>query len=419
MYSISDNRPEVFVIDIDHINGIQTSRIFAERGVKVTGIASNPSHFCARTNSAKTILKTNTKNEELISTLVNSGRKLTQKAILVPCQDQSVYLISKYREELLPYYQIALPPHKIVDLLMDKPSFYEFARKEKLPVANFFILNSISDAKDAAEQIKFPAVLKPHMKSVQWAQNTIEKAFKVFDKKEFFDIYNKTSGWTESLMIQEWVAGEDTDLYSCNCYFNSNSDPLVSFVAKKLRQFPIETGNTSLGIDCIDDNVKNITLDLFRRVNYFGLGYVEIKKDSRTGNYFIIEPNIGRPTGRSALAEACGVEILYTMYSDLTGLPLPDNRKQVYKGIKWIHLRTDLQSSAGYWKKGKLKFGDWLRSIRGKKHFAVFSLKDPIPFLEELRFGLVYSFKTLLNKFRQNHGVTESRKYLNQYKKVN
>jgi len=65
------------------------------------------------------------------------------------------------------------------------------------------------------------------------------------------------------------------------------------------------------------------------------------------GNRYMIEANLGRPAGRSAIAEAGGVELLFTMYCDVVGLPLPENRVQRYQGAKWIDLRHDLQSVLG------------------------------------------------------------------------
>jgi predicted ATP-grasp superfamily ATP-dependent carboligase len=126
------------------------------------------------------------------------------------------------------------------------------------------------------------------------------------------------------------------------------------------------------------------TLNLFRGVNYHGLGYVEMKRDRSTGKHFIIEPNIGRPTGRSSIAEAGGVELLYTMYCDAVSRPLPENRKQSYSGVKWIYWRRDLQSAAYYWRRGELTMKEWWYSWRGRKGYAVFSWRDPLPFLADV-----------------------------------
>jgi D-aspartate ligase len=123
---------------------------------------------------------------------------------------------------------------------------------------------------------------------------------------------------------------------------------------------------------------------LFAGVGYRGLGYLEMKQHARTGRHLIIEPNIGRPTGRSAIAEAGGVELLYTAYCDMVGLPLPAARQQRYLGVKWIDDRRDVQSALYFLRRGELTIGDWLRSVRGPKSHAVVSRSDPAPFAYDL-----------------------------------
>ena len=391
-------KPYAVLINMDYLTGLQTARILSDNGVPVIGLAEDLDHFCTKTNTCEKVIPSGKMSDELIKNLIKLGKELDQKAVVYPCQDASVLLVSQNREKLEPYYYISLPANKIVELLMNKPRFYDFAQKENLPVAKFFILKERKEALEAVDKLIFPCVLKPHMRSPKWEENTKLKAFKVMNVDEFLETYDKICEWSDTLMIQEWIDGDDTSLYSCNSYYNKNSESLADFTAKKLRQWPIVTGNTSLGVDVIDETVLKATTDLFKKVNYVGLGYVEIKKDIKTGKYYIIEPNIGRPTGRSALAEACGVDLIYTMYCDCLGLPLPDTRTQKLKNIKWIHLRTDLLSAYNYWKKGKLTFREWLRSMKGEKFYAVISLKDPVPFLVELRTAIVFSIKSLFGK---------------------
>jgi predicted ATP-grasp superfamily ATP-dependent carboligase len=80
------------------------------------------------------------------------------------------------------------------------------------------------------------------------------------------------------------------------------------------------------------------------------------------------------------------------MYCDVLGLPLPANRVQKYKGVKWIYLQHDIPSAVHYWKRGELTIRDWGRSIRGVKWDAVFSWSDPAPFW----YGIGKSFKVLI-----------------------
>ncbi len=121
-----------------------------------------------------------------------------------------------------------------------------------------------------------------------------------------------------------------------------------------------------------------------RSVNSLAIGYVELPLDLYSGKYYIVEPNFGRPTGRSAIAEAGGVELLYTMYCDVVGLPLPTNHTQTYQGVKWVHLRRDTQAALYAWWQGELTLKEWWQSLRGRKRYALFSWSDPLPFFSDI-----------------------------------
>ena len=103
----------------------------------------------------------------------------------------------------------------------------------------------------------------------------------------------------------------------------------------------------------------------------------------RPGAGLIVEPNVGRPTGRSAIAEQGGVELLLTAYLDALGEPLP-TAEQTYRGAKWIYWRHDVQAALTHMRAGRLGPADWWRSIRGPKFEAVFDRNDPAPFAADL-----------------------------------
>ncbi|MEO8356039.1 MAG: carboxylate--amine ligase [Chloroflexota bacterium] len=372
--------PYAFVIGLDCITGLQTARILAGHDIPIIALAKDPNHFCCQTRVCEKIIRANTAGEEFIEVLETLGPQLSQKAVLYPCTDMSVLTISRHRHRLAAWYHVVLPEPEVVEMLMDKVSFYTYAQEKGLPIPKTFLLKNRNDAEAAANELAFPCIMKPPMKTPTWEKHTRAKVYKVTNPEEFLALYDQCSGWAELLMVQEWIEGDDATLYSCNCYFNACSEPMVTFVARKLRQWPPQTGTSCLGEECRNDFVLEESIRLFRSVNYRGLGYVEMKRDERTGKHFIIEPNIGRPTGRSAIAEAGGVELLYTKYCDVLGLPLPANREQKYKGVKWIYLQHDIPSALHYWKRGELTLQEWWRSVRGAKRDAVFSWTDPAPF---------------------------------------
>jgi D-aspartate ligase len=377
--------PAAVVIGLDCITGLQTARILARRGVPVVAIASDLTHFCCRTRVVERLLQADTASEALIQALERLGPQLKYRAVLFPCTDSSVLMVARHRERLAPWFHVVLPDTDVLETLQDKVRFAAFAERIGLPVPRTALLHDRADAERAAGELAFPCILKPPLKTPLWEQNSSAKVHMVVSGEELLQVYDRCSSWADVLMVQEWIEGGDSELYSCNCYFNQQSEPVVTFVARKLRQWPPRTGTSCLGEECRNDTVLDLTVRLFREAGYYGLGYLEVKRDVRTGKHYVIEANVGRPTGRSAIAEAGGVDLLYAKYCDALELPLPTNLEQRYGAAKWIFWRQDIRSAWYYWRQGELSLREWAHSWRGEKATAVFSWSDPAPFSADLK----------------------------------
>src|SRR4030088_837192 len=93
-------RAPAVIIGLDCLPGIQTARILAENGVPVIGIARDPNHPFSHTNTCDGILFTKLGQNELMSVLEVISSQLDQKAVLYPCTDHSVLLVSRNRDVL-------------------------------------------------------------------------------------------------------------------------------------------------------------------------------------------------------------------------------------------------------------------------------------------------------------------------------
>ncbi len=391
--------PYAVVLGLDSMQGLQTARILARHGVPVIAVSSDPDHYANRTRVCEQVVVAASR-QELFEFLETFGRSLDRKAVLVPCQDSRVQNVSRARDLLAGWYHILLPEADVVETLMDKTSFYRFAQEQGFPIPLTRFLSNESDARAAGAELTFPAVVKPGLRTSAWTEATPEKAIKVANPAELVEVFRRLGHASDPLIVQEWIDGDTTDLYSCNCYFGRNGEVLATFIARKIRQWPRHTGQSSMGEECRNDEVLDESIRLLRAVEYRGLGYVEMKRDRRTGKHLIVEPNVGRPTGRSAIAEAGGVDLLYTMYCDAVGLPLPDRRVQTYGNARWVHLRRDLLSAASAIREGELTWLEWARSMRGRKAYAVASWSDPMPFLAELATAIREAARLLTRRQR-------------------
>jgi predicted ATP-grasp superfamily ATP-dependent carboligase len=320
----------------------------------------------------------------LVAALLSLGDRIDRTCVLMPCTDGSVDTLSRERVQLKARFILPLAPHDTVHQLMDKVSFARHAAVAGLPVPRTEVLEDRSDAELVAASMTYPSVLKPPGKAPQWLAHTSAKGFAVHDAEELLSVYDRVAAWAPVLLAQEWVAGGEDGLFSCNAYFDASGRAQATFVARKVRQWPPDIGTSASGEECRNDDVLEATLQLFGGVGFHGLAYLEMKRDTRTGRLLIIEPNVGRPTGRSAISEAGGVELVYTAYCDAAGLPLPPAREQRYVGTKWLDLRRDVQAALVARRRGTLTLRDWARSLRGPKAHAIWSARDPMPFAADL-----------------------------------
>ena len=382
----SPRRPTAVVIALDCITGLQTTRILAARGVPVIGIAADRGHFCARTRLPERIVTSPTSGEELIVTLERlaaSGALGDQPAVLIPCSDAAVLAISRWRDRLCGPYRFVLPEHDTVELLMDKIRFAEHATATGLPIPETHVLRSRSDAEAIAPTFGYPAVLKPPIKTAAWMAATKAKVFRVDTPDELLATYDRFADTSDALIAQAWIDGDESQLVSANAYFDRDGVARAMFIARKIRQWPPETGTSCLGVEVRDDATRDVCLRLFGEVGYSGLAYVEVKVDAATGRRLIVEPNVGRPTGRSAIAEQGGVELLMSAYLDALG-EAPPVTEQTYGGAKWIYWRHDLQAALQQMVAGRLGPVAWWRSVSGPKYEAVFDRRDPAPFAADV-----------------------------------
>jgi predicted ATP-grasp superfamily ATP-dependent carboligase len=375
--------PPVVLVGLDCPTGLQAARTFAARGIEVIGIASNLRHPCVRTRSCRQVIEVEAGETQLVEALIRLGVRLGERAVLVPCADLAVLAVSKHQAELNMLYRFAVPTIDVTAMLLDKALFAKFATIHEFPIPRTFVISDAGDIETAGGELEYPCVLKPSVKSPAWAANTTAKAIVVDSPRALAESYTRFSPWADAFVVQEWIAGGDVDHYTCDCYVSAQGVPLVTFTARKIRQWPPGTGQGCLSVECRDDYVRDLTLRVLATAGHHGQGYLETKRDTRSGRHLIVEANIGRPTGRVAAAERAGVELLMTMYSDLIGAPLPAERTQKYVGTKWIHLRRDLQASAHLMLTRKASLRDIVKPWRGPFAFALLSRRDPMPFVAD------------------------------------
>jgi D-aspartate ligase len=197
-------------------------------------------------------------------------------------------------------------------------------------------------------------------------------------------------------MLQEYIPGGDDTIWMFNGYFNESSECLVGFTGKKIRQSPVYTGPTSLGICLRNDTADRTTRAFMKAIGYKGILDIGYRYDSRDGLYKVLDvnPRIGA-TFRLFVAEN-GMDVARALYLDLTGQPVTP--ASVREGRKWIVEDADLVSCLNYRKDGKLTFMEWISSFRGVREAAFFAFDDLFPVFKRCMADIRTPFRRVYRK---------------------
>jgi D-aspartate ligase len=311
------------------------------------------------------------------------------RAILVAIDDAATVFLDEHAATLEGDFLFPLQPAGVARALSSKREMYELCQQHDIPTPASVFPESESDLLEHSERATFPIVLK--CINAGDAPASAPRVAIVEDTAQLLAAYRSMeSAETGNVMIQEYVPGTPEAVWMYNGYFDDSSEPKVGFTGRKIRQSPPYTGVTTLGVCAPNGTVEQATLRLMKAVGYRGILDIGYRFDDRDGQYKLLDvnPRIGG-TFRLFVAED-GTDVLRAMYLDLTGQEAPATTT-LKDGRRWVVEPWDLVSCLGYRRRGDLTLAAWVRSFRGVREDAWFSLDDPLPFLGMWAWLLLHS----------------------------
>jgi D-aspartate ligase len=156
---------------------------------------------------------------------------------------------------------------------------------------------------------------------------------------------------------------------------------VATMVARRRRQHPLEFGRASTFVETVDvPQVERLSARFFNAIDYSGLGELEYKLDTRSGEFKLLDFN-ARTWGYHTLGYAAGVDFPYLQFADQMGQAPDPCRARL--GTRWVRLVTDLPTALAEMRAGGLSARAYLRSLAATHTEAVFTREDPIPALAE------------------------------------
>ena len=371
--------PFAFILGKYATTGLGVARCFGEQKVPVFWFDSNPKQPGFLSKYCKGFICPNPKNneKEYIDFLLDFGKNIKEKGVLFPIADIEVSAVLKNRTKLEQYYHIPMANLDVTEKLLNKQKFNHELEKYKITHPKTFSFNDISDFKEISKQINYPCIIKP-VNSVLFREEFNTKFFRVENNRQMLDKYTRATSKNQEVIVQEIIPGDAKYMYGFDTYYDKKFTSHGNFVFRRIREWPTYSGNGVFIENAQYPELEKITTSLINKIKYYGIVDAEFKLDPRNNKLNLIEIN-PRCWMQISLPYRCGINLPYIAYMDAIGKKI-DAIYPLKNNFKWLFFYQDLPASVRDIKNHELTIKDWIFSYTGKKEYAIFSWRDPLPF---------------------------------------
>ena len=379
---IGDNsNPVVVLVSGDH-SALGIARSLGRLGVPVYAIDSHllAPCFFSRYCRGKFVWDIDKHSaRDTVAFLQNVSRTIGARPILITTTDAATIFVTENASYLQPWFLLPDQSAALVRSLADKKQMYFLTKQHRIPTAETVFPTSKEDVLAFLDRALFPVMLKGVDGFRLW-KRTGKKMFIVSNERELLERYDAAEDpECPNLMIQEYIPGGDDTVWMFNGYFNRESECLIGFTGKKIRQCPVHTGSTSLGVCVANDQVENTTKRFMKSVGYRGILDIGYRYDARDGKFKVLDVNPRIGATFRLFVGPNGMDVARALYLDLTEQPVPT--ATISPGRKWIAEDLDLVSCYRYHREGQLTLRGWVHSLRGINEAAYLAKDDLMPLL--------------------------------------
>jgi D-aspartate ligase len=332
--------------------------------------------------------------DDSLAFLVTIAHALEKRPILIPTEDISCLFVADNAEALGEHFLLPAQPSGLARSLSSKRDMYLLCRRHGVPTPETSFPASREAVQEFITSSTFPVVVKLIETPIFEADDPLRAgAGKAIARNanELLTTYDRLQrNAYGDVLLQEYIPGGPDSVWMFNGYFDEKSDCLAAFTGRKLRQYPPDTGQTSLGLCVWNQTVAETTEALFKTLGYRGIVDMGYRFDRRDGRYKLLDVNPRLGAAFRLFLATNGLDVVRAMYLDLTGQPVLAPKPR--EGRKWLVENYDLASFAKLRLEGRLTFRAWCRSVRHVEETAWFARDDLAPFgmmcWTSLRYGL-------------------------------
>ena len=225
------------------------------------------------------------------------AREFAGKTVLViGCGDSYVKLAAENKDSFPENCVAATVSGEMINTLINKEKFYELCDRHGIDHPGTFIYRK-EMGHDFELPFPAPYICKPANGVAYWEHpfEGNEKVFTCPDRENLEQVLDKVyaAGYPDSMIIQDFVPGDDSFMRVLTCYSDRNGRVKLMCLGHVLLEehTPHGIGNHAVILTEVNRDLCGKVKSFLEEIGYVGFSNFDIKYDQRTGKYQFFEIN--------------------------------------------------------------------------------------------------------------------------------
>ena len=232
--------------------------------------------------------------------------------VILPMEDDTIQVLLRHRDQVEQLSRLPLPTASSLGVAADKAATLALAEKLGIPHPWTRQPQSAEELDDLMPTIPLPAVIKPVRSSGSRGLHYAAT------REELRRGFRRVLAEYGPPLVQERIP--EGPGVGAAVLFGPQVTPVAGFTYRRLREFPVQGGPSTLRESTHDPVILDHATRLLTALDWFGVAMVEFKLDPRDHVPKLMEIN-PRFWGSLELANASGVNFPWLLYQTAMGAP--------------------------------------------------------------------------------------------------
>ena len=274
----------VLVSDEHYKHSLGIVRQLGRLGAHVEVLAASRNSLACRSRYCRGVVHAGARTvEAMVAAILNVVRN-GRFDLVIPVSSAMTRALAKRRAEILPFAQMELADSAAIEMASDKFAVTQLAERLGVPVPR---TTPASHALRYADELRFPVVVKPRTEApgrapVRYAQSPGEL-------RDILLASRTSNSLTAAadFLIQEFIPG-----FGCGFFATYQRGTCRrAFMHRRVREYPASGGVSSCAESFHDPKLERYGRQILDALKWHGVAMVEFRRDSRDGDYKLIEVN--------------------------------------------------------------------------------------------------------------------------------